>query len=134
LLSLREGNIDKIKDILFSFFASFPVEWYRKNNIQEYEGYYASVVYALFNGAGLTVVAEDATTTGKIDLTVLWNNKAFIMEFKVVEGKGEGNALQQIKEKRYYEKYTGTYSEVYVIGIEFSKEQRNIVFYQWERM
>ncbi|MEW6525203.1 MAG: ATP-binding protein [Spirochaetota bacterium] len=134
LLSLREGNIDKIKDILYSFFASFPVDWYRKNNIQEYEGYYASVVYALLNGAGLTVVAEDTTTTGRIDLTVLWNNRAYIVEFKVVEDKGEGKALQQIKEKRYYEKYKNNSSEIYIIGIEFSKEQRNIVFYQWERM
>ncbi len=107
LLSLRDGNIDRIKDILYSFFASFPADWYRKNNIQEYEGYYASVVYALLNGSGLTVVAEDATNAGKIDLTVLWNNRAYIVEFKVVEGKGEGKALQQIKEKRYFEKYTG---------------------------
>jgi len=127
LLSLREGNIDRIKDILYSFFSSFPVDWYRKNNIQEYEGYYASVVYVLLNGAGLTVVTEDTTTTGRIDLTVLWNKRAYIVEFKVVEDKGEGKALQQIKEKRYYEKYKNNSGE-------FSKEQRNIVFYQWERI
>ena len=134
LLSLRDGNIDKIKDILYSFFASIPSDWYRKNELQDYEGYYASVIYALFNGAGLRTIAEDATNTGRIDLTVLWESNAYVVEFKVVEDKAEGNALSQIKEKRYFEKYVNKYSSVYLIGIEFSKKDRNIVSFDWERL
>jgi len=134
LLSLRDGNIDKIKDILYSFFASIPSDWYRKNELQDYEGYYASVIYALFNGAGLRTIAEDATNTGRIDLTVLWESNAYVVEFKVVEDKAEGNALSQIKEKRYFEKYVNKYSTVYLIGIEFSKKDRNIVSFDWERL
>ena len=133
LLSLRDGNIDKIKDILYSFFASIPSDWYRKNELQDYEGYYASVIYALFNGAGLRTIAEDATNTGRIDLTVLWESNAYVVEFKVVEDKADGNALSQIKEKRYFEKYVNKYSTVYLIGIEFSKKDRNIVSFDWER-
>ena len=134
LLSLRDGNIDKIKDILYSFFASIPSDWYRKNELQDYEGYYASVIYALFNGAGLRTIAEDATNTGRIDLTVLWESNAYVVEFKVVEDKADGNALSQIKEKRYFEKYVNKYSSVYLIGIEFSKKDRNIVSFDWERL
>ncbi|MGC8588958.1 MAG: AAA family ATPase, partial [Hydrogenobaculum sp.] len=63
--ALREKEIDKLKDILQSFFASIPHDWYRKNDIDSYEGFYASVVYALFNGAGLNVTAEDTTSKGK---------------------------------------------------------------------
>ena len=134
LLSLRDGNIDKIKDILYSFFASIPSDWYRKNELQDYEGYYASVIYALFNGAGLRTIAEDATNAGRIDLTVLWESNAYVVEFKVVEDKADGNALSQIKEKRYFEKYVNKYSSVYLIGIEFSKKDRNIVSFDWERL
>jgi hypothetical protein len=132
--ALQESNVEKIKGILYSFFASIPSDWYRKNELQDYEGYYASVIYALFNGAGLRTIAEDATNTGRIDLTVLWESNAYVVEFKVVEDKADGNALSQIKEKRYFEKYVNKYSSVYLIGIEFSKKDRNIVSFDWERL
>jgi hypothetical protein len=132
--ALQESNVEKIKGILYSFFASIPSDWYRKNELQDYEGYYASVIYALFNGAGLRTIAEDATNTGRIDLTVLWESNAYVVEFKVVEDKSDGNALSQIKEKRYFEKYVNKYSSVYLIGIEFSKKDRNIVSFDWERL
>ncbi|MCX8085106.1 MAG: PD-(D/E)XK nuclease domain-containing protein, partial [Calditerrivibrio sp.] len=97
-------------------------------------GFYASIVYALFNGAGFDVVAEDTTNRGRIDLTITYNNKAYIIEFKVVEDQPEKTALHQIEEKKYYEKYVGKYEEICLIGIEFSKKQRNIVDFEWKKI
>jgi len=45
-----------------------------------------------------------------------------------------GFALKQIKEKRYYEKYIGKYQEIYLIGIEFSNKDKNIVSFEWEKI
>ena len=45
-------------------------DWYRKNEIAGYEGYYASVFYCYFKALGLDVTAEDATNHGRIDLMV----------------------------------------------------------------
>ncbi len=59
-------------------------------------------------------------------------NKVYIIEFKVIEETEKGQALQQIKEKKYYEKYTG--KEIYLIGIEFSREKRNIVNFEVEKV
>ena len=131
--ALRNNQIEKLKDILYNFFASIPYDWYRKNDLESYEGFYASVVYALFNGAGFETVAEDTTNKGKIDLTVIYMNKAYIVEFKIVEDQPDKTALKQIEEKRYFEKYLGKYEEVYLIGIEFSKKDRNIVDFQWSK-
>jgi len=125
-------DIDKLKDVLYSFFAGIPHNWYRNNDISSYEGFYASIVYALFNGAGLNVIAEDNTNKGQIDLSVFNQDSVYIIEFKVVEDKEEYKALKQIKEKRYYEKYKD--KEVYLIGIEFSKEKKNIVSFEWEKV
>jgi len=132
--ALQNEEFEKVKQILYSFFASIPTDWFRKNNISEYEGFYASVVYALFNGSGLTTITEDATNKGRIDLTVIIEDAVYILEFKVKEETEEGQALQQIKEKKYYEKYIGKYKDIYLLGIEFSKKERNIVNFQWERM
>jgi len=134
ITAIQEKNIDKIKDVLYSFFASIPHDWYRKNDIASYEGFYASIVYALFNGAGLNVISEDNTNKGQIDLSIFNQDSVYIVEFKVVEDKEEGVALKQIKDKRYYEKYIGKYNDIYLIGIEFSKKDKNIVSFEWERV
>ena len=125
-------DIDKLKDVLYSFFAGIPHDWYRNNDIASYEGFYSSVVYALFNGAGLEIRVEDSTSVGRIDLSILSEDAVYILEFKVVEDKEEYKALKQIKEKRYYEKYKD--KKVYLIGIEFSKEKKNIVSFEWEKV
>ncbi|MFP3253796.1 MAG: AAA family ATPase [Hydrogenobaculum sp.] len=132
--AFENKQVEKLKDVLRRFFASIPHDWYRKNDIDSYEGFYASIVYALFNGAGLNVIAEDNTNKGQIDLSVLSDDSVYIIEFKVVEDKEEGVALKQIKEKRYYEKYIGKYQEIYLIGIEFSKKDKNIVSFKWEKV
>jgi Protein of unknown function (DUF1703)./Predicted AAA-ATPase. len=132
--TFENKQVEKLKDILRRFFASIPHDWYRKNDIDSYEGFYASIVYALFNGAGLNVIAEDNTNKGQIDLSVFNQDSVYILEFKVVEDKEEGVALKQIKEKRYYEKYIGKYQEIYLIGIEFSKKDKNIVSFKWEKV
>jgi len=132
--ALKNNQIEKLQEILHTFFASIPYDWYRKNDLESYEGFYASIVYALFNGAGFDVVAEDTTNRGRIDLTITYNNKAYIIEFKVVEDQPEKSALQQIEEKKYYEKYVGKYEEIYLIGIEFSKKERNIVDFEWKKI
>jgi len=134
ITAIQEKNIDKLKETIYTFLASIPHDWYRSNNIASYEGFYSSVVYALFNGAGLNVIAEDNTNKGQIDLSVFNQDNVYIVEFKVVEDKEEHSALKQIKEKKYYEKYIGKYDEIYLIGIEFSKKDKNIVSFEWEKV
>lgn len=129
---IKKGEVGKLETVLHSFFAGIPNDWYRNNDIDRYEGYYASVLYALFNGAGFNVLAEDMTNRGRIDMTVSFRDKAYIIEFKVVEDEAEKKALEQIREKRYYEKYIGRYKEIYLVGIEFSKSMRNIVWFGLE--
>ncbi|MGC9044389.1 MAG: PD-(D/E)XK nuclease domain-containing protein [Myxococcota bacterium] len=52
-----------------------------------------------------------------------------------MDGGGEGRrAIEQIKEKRYYERYMNMGREIYIVGIEFSKEERNIVRFDWEKV
>ncbi len=67
-------------------------------------------------------------------MAVLVKDRCYLFEFKVVELEGEGKALSQLKEKKYYEKHRDRCKEVYLIGIEFSKKERNIVHFEWERL
>jgi len=131
---LRNGNVEGMREIFRSFFASIPSDWYRRNEISRYEGFYASVFYAYFAALGVEVRAEDATNSGRIDMSVMFDSKCFIFEFKVVDGGSKGDALRQLKEKRYHEKYISRCREIYLVGVEFEKSQRNIVSFEWERL
>ncbi|WP_020588039.1 PD-(D/E)XK nuclease domain-containing protein [Desulfobacter curvatus] len=82
------------------------------------------------------VTAEDTTTShGRIDMTVKIDNRAYIFEFKVVDiDKTPGTALEQIKQKKYAEKYRAGMAEIYLIGVEFNRDERNIVTFEWEQL
>ncbi|MDX8412467.1 MAG: ATP-binding protein [Mariprofundales bacterium] len=127
--ALEAGEVDALRDIFHAFFASIPHDWYRKNQMANYEGYYCSIVYCYFAALGLDVAAEESTNKGRIDLTVKLGNRIFIIEFKVVEMTDDGSALQQIEEKGYGDKYRGQ-GEVWLIGIAFSSSDRNIVGFE----
>ena len=110
--------------------------------IAKYEWYYSSVIYTLFYAMWLDVIQEDITNHWRIDLTIKLNNKIFIIEFKVE--KSWKNALEQIKEKKYSEKYLSPLSpplqegdskrEIYEVWINFSFEDRNVESYDFDKI
>ncbi|MFW5971653.1 MAG: PD-(D/E)XK nuclease domain-containing protein, partial [Desulfovermiculus sp.] len=129
--ALLANDLDAMKDIFQAFFASIPHDWYRRNQLAGYEGYYASIVYCYFAALGLDVHPEEPTSTGRIDLVIRFEGRVYIIEFKVVELTDAGKALEQIKAKGYADKFAG--QEIYLIGVEFSSEQRNVVGFDWKR-
>lgn len=131
---LSAGKIDEIQQVFHALFSSIPHDWYRKNKLAEYEGYYASIFYCYFTALGLDVTAEDTTNHGRIDLTVKLDTNVFIFEFKVVDiDQSPGRALEQLRQKGYAEKYRSGSAEIYLIGIEFDRSERNIVRFEWEK-
>ena len=127
LALLRTNNFAGMRLLFESFFASIPHDWYRNNPIAQYEGYFASVFYSHFAALGLDIVLEDATNHGRIDMAVKFNNNVYLFEFKVIELTPAGNAMAQLQTKNYAEKYRALQLPIHLIGVEFSKNQRNIV-------
>ncbi len=134
LMKLYNADIDGFMENFKSLFASISYTNFTKNEIDAYEGYYASVVYSYLASLGIDLIAEDTTNRGRIDLTILLPDKAYIIEFKVKDRKEEKDPLQQIKEKKYYEKYLNKVKEIYLIGMTFDKGERNISRYEYERL
>ncbi|EIM64402.1 ATP-binding protein [Desulfobacter postgatei] len=132
--AFQENNPDALNTVFQALFSSIPHDWYRKNKLFEYEGYYASVFYCYFTALGLDVTAEDTTSHGRIDMTVRIDGRIYIFEFKVVDvDKSQQTALNQIKQKGYADKYRGITDEIYLIGVEFDRGRRNIIRFEWEQ-
>jgi hypothetical protein len=127
---LEDGNIEEFKNTLISLFSSIANDNYRNNNIEHFEGYYASIVYSYLAGSGLELIAEDVTNRGRIDLTIKIDNNIYIIEFKM----GSDDALQQIKDKNYTKKYLNKNKDIYLVGINFDEEDKNISKFEWEKI
>lgn len=129
--AIIERNFNALENEIRILFASIPADNYRKNSIGDYEGYYASVIYAFMASLGFVLHAEDTSNTGRADLTLVGANEIFIFEFKV--DAPEEAALHQIKTKRYFEKYLNQGKEIYLVGVHFESKNRNIASLKWEK-
>ena len=128
--SLKNEQLEDFKTSFKTIFASIPYNNYTNNTIQNYEGYYASVVYVYLQSLGLDIIGEDVTNRGRIDLTVKIDNLIYTIEFKV----GTEDALQQIKDKNYAQKYLVENKTIYLVGINFDKEKKNISRFEWKKI
>ena len=134
LYDLLEANDFAGMETLFqAFFASIPYEWYTNNAVADYEGYYASVFYSYFAATGFDVTVEDSSNRGRADMAVRFEGNVYLFEFKVVEQATEGAALAQLKERGYADKYRASGEPIHLIGVEFSKETRNVTAFAVER-
>jgi hypothetical protein len=129
---LKSNNIDSLKEVIYGYFASIPHDWYRNNNIDNYEGFYASIVYSYFCALGYELIAEDTTNFGKIDLTIKMNDKILIVEFKLSKYGSGADAINQLKQNKYADKYKATNIPIYLIGISFDPNTRNVDEMLWE--
>ncbi|MEA3384446.1 MAG: PD-(D/E)XK nuclease domain-containing protein [Campylobacterota bacterium] len=64
--------------------------------------------------------------------TIKLNDAIYILEFKVDGQKGE--AMKQIKEKKYHEKYLTQNQDIFLLGIEFDTSDENISNFEWEKI
>ena len=129
---LQTRNLAGMEPLFHALFAGIPHDWYRKNQLASFEGYYASIFYSYFAALGLDIRLEDTTNHGRIDMAVLFNGEVLLFEFKVVELTPQGKALQQIKDKGYADKYRQRGEPIHLIGVEFSRDSRNVVGFEVE--
>ncbi|UBQ05565.1 ATP-binding protein [Tepidimonas taiwanensis] len=121
-------DFDALKTHFESLYASIPADWYRNNPITQYEGYWASVFYSHIASLGLDLTPEDVTNQGRIDLTLKLDAAIVVIEFKRIAGKEPtGEAIAQLKARGYADKYRADGRPVYLLGVEFSAERRNVV-------
>ena len=68
-------------------------------------------------------------------MVVRCEDATYLFEFKLSEDapEGSGKALAQIKSKGYADKYRHLGKPIHLIGVEFSKAQRNIAAFEVER-
>ena len=123
---LAEHDCAGLKDLFHAFYAGIPYQWYTNNDIANYEGFYASVFYSYFAALGYDITVEESTSHGRLDMAVRTGGHIYLFEFKVAEMAPPGSALKQLQERDYAAKYRSRGEPIHLIGIEFSRQTRNI--------
>ena len=129
--SLEITDMKKFELSLKSMFDSIPYNNFTNNEIQNYEGFYASVIFIYLQSLGLHIESEKANNKGRIDLIIELENSIYIIEFKI---DGKDNALEQIKQKGYANPYLSGKKDIYLVGIHFDINERNISKFEWESL
>ena len=145
--AILSNDLEKFFSLLKSYFASIPYDLIPKKELNE--KYFQLIFYLLMRVTSFRVNTEDRTNLGRIDLVLESDTDVYIFELKV--NSSATAALEQIREKKYYEKYLhipvvnlGSSSEtatsdardkaVHIIGLNLSLEERNITEYLVERV
>ena len=88
------------------------------------EKHYQNIFYLIFQLLGYSINVEYKTNKGRIDAIIKTKNNIYIFEFKI--DKTATEALNQINDKSYYERFIIEQNPIYLVGVNFNSQIRNI--------
>ena len=122
--AMEEGDVPAFIEKLQEYYESFPYDLLYKDKERTYQ----LLFHAFFVASGMDAAAEDHSLRGRADNVIRTKSHIYVCELKV-DGSAE-DALAQIKERKYYEKYLPLARKknikLHLVGIDFSSEERNI--------
>jgi hypothetical protein len=131
---LQQEDFTAFGETIQALFAHIP---YPEAAHQD-EAHFHALFYLMVAASGMSASPELLTNRGRIDLAVELPDHVFVMEFKCDQSVQA--ALQQIRAKGYAERYQQSGRRVFLMGFNFSTEERNLVDWKvegpidWERV
>ena len=90
----------------------------------KYEKYYQTIFFCVFKLLGAFIEAESCSNEGRVDAYVRTARNVYIFEFKL--DKTSDEALDQILDRRYYEKFRSCGLPIRMVGVDFDSEKGRI--------
>ena len=121
VMTLQEGNTDRLRTLFTSFLASIPYTMRRKEGEAERERYFQYTFYLIMRLVSVyTVYVEKTQSQGRVDCVVETPQYVYIFEFKLDGTAAE--ALQQIEDRGYAREYAADARQLFRVGVGFSSE------------
>lgn len=126
-VALRDKNIDRALTIIKSAIADLPTV-VKKDMC---ENYYESVTHLMFRMTGWRVVSELQNVCGRSDVVVASKDSVFIFELKMDKGRSfeevAEEALSQIDENGYSQRFAVSGKTMYKVALVFSSEGKGLL-------
>ena len=131
--SLYNGDVKEFISLLNSIIKSIP---YLIHKEKFNEGYFHSFFHVALTLIGMRPLSEVATSDGRIDMVINCPKTIYIMEFKYSPNDKDlaNDALDQIKDKKYYQPYIIQQKPIVGIGYSFGEGTREITNYRDETL
>lgn len=117
--TIGQDDLDGFMAVLQSFLARIIYDLHIPS-----EKYYQTIFFIVFELLGIVIEAESRTNQGRIDAYVRTARTVFIFEFKLDRSTGE--AVGQILDRRYYEKFRNGGLPVRLVGVNFDSAKGRI--------
>ena len=131
---IREGKVDSFMERMQSLIAGIPYDNFTEANLKLREQNYQAAVYLIFKLMGQFVQTEEHCSTGRIDCIVQTAEVIYLFEFKLTGNGSAEDALNQIKEKHYADKYLADGKKIILIGSSFDEQARTIKDWKTETL
>ena len=125
-LALANEKLDEVKNIINSLFKTLPYTLWQNEN----EAFFHAILHLTFKLLGIYVQSEVLTSDGRIDSIIHFADKIYCIEIKL--DKSAQEALQQIHDKGYLVAYEHVDKKRIAIGINFSKDKKEVAELEWE--
>ena len=117
--AIAGDDLEGFMALFQALLANIPYDIHLKH-----EKYYQTVFFLLFHLLGLFIEAESRTNQGRIDAYVRTAKTVFIFEFKL--DKSAEEAIGQILDRRYYEKFQSCGLPIRLVGVNFDSSKGRI--------
>jgi hypothetical protein len=117
--ALKAKSLSEFFDTLGVFFADIPYDLHIAR-----EKYYQTIFYLIFRMMGVLTEVEVKTNVGRIDAVVALPDQIYLFEFKL--DKSADEALQQILDMNYTDKYRLRGTPIALVGANFDSDKRTV--------
>ncbi|MGP1490672.1 MAG: PD-(D/E)XK nuclease domain-containing protein, partial [Treponema sp.] len=123
---IRAGNVEGVMERLRAIISGIAYDNFTAENLKLREQNYQTAVYLVFTLMGQFVQTEVHCSTGRTDCIVTTADSIYIFEFKLSGNGSAEEALNQIKENGYAERYKADSKKIVLIGSSFDEQTRTI--------
>jgi hypothetical protein len=124
--ALEANDLERTMELIDTLFSTIPYQLYQ----QKTEAFFHAVLHLSFAGIGMIAESEVSTAKGRVDTVVHTKERIYVMEFKL--DASADSALEQIREKRYGDRFLNRDKEVIALGISFSSAEKAVA--EWRAM
>ena len=112
-------DMTELQAVLQNFFNEMP---YNVHIRREFDLHI--IIFSVFKLIGIEVDPEVVTSLGRADLVVSLQKLVYVIELEF--NGSAAQALEQIKDKKYYEKYENTGKQITLVGINFDESTKTV--------
>ncbi|WP_353934587.1 PD-(D/E)XK nuclease domain-containing protein [Treponema pedis] len=123
---IESGNVEEFMRRLTAVISGLPYSCADKTNSEMRERDYHIALYLVFTLMGQYTQTEVHSLKGRADCIVETEESVYVFEIKLLEKGSAEEALEQIKERGYGEKYRAKNKSIKLIGVAFDEKKENL--------